>query len=256
MELTFLGTGTSHGIPEIGCQCPVCTSSDSHNKRRRASVYVRDKGTSLLVDTPPDFREQVLSFGVERVDAVLVTHPHADHIFGFDDLRRFYDMQGQPIPIYSSVHTIEVLKRVFAYVDGDIPPGASVLRVDFREVSGPWRIGQIDIEPLTVDHGWIEACGYLFRAGGKSLAYVPDCNGISSETLAQIQGVDVMILDALRRTSHPTHFSLPETVSCLEKIGAQTSYITHLSHDLDHDETRKILPASVQVPYDGLTITL
>jgi phosphoribosyl 1,2-cyclic phosphate phosphodiesterase len=254
MKITFLGTGTSVGVPVIGCDCPVCVSPDPRNKRRRTSLYVQAAGQNLLVDTTPDFREQALHFGVRRVDAVLFTHSHADHIFGFDDIRRFNTMQDGVIPAYGAPETIQSLNRIFDYVRLEKMPGLYRPRIEYREVGGPFTIGEVRIVPLPVEHGPEATLGYRFECEGRTLGYVPDCKRMPDSTLARVQGVDVMILDALRHRPHLTHLTLAESSELLKKIGAKRSFIDHLCHDLDHEATQCMLPPGMDVPHDGLVV--
>jgi phosphoribosyl 1,2-cyclic phosphate phosphodiesterase len=257
MKATFLGTGTSSGVPLIGCECPVCRSADPRDRRRRASLHVQAAGQCLLVDTPPDFREAALAWDVRRVDAVLFTHAHADHIFGFDDIRRFNVLQGnRAIPAYAAEPTLGHVRRVFSYIENRDEPDLWRPLIEFRPVTGPFAIGDVAIEPLPVRHdtsGDI-AVGYLFAAEGRRLAYVPDCKAMPDETLARIRGVDVAILDALRHRPHATHLSLSESLALLKRIGAQRSFITHMGHDLGFEATQASLPPGVFVPHDGLTV--
>lgn len=254
MKIIFLGTGTSVGVPAIGCDCPVCKSSDPRNKRRRTSLYVEATGMHVVVDTPPDLRDQALEFKISRVDVVLFTHSHADHIFGFDDIRRFNTIQECVIPAYGSAETVSDLKRVFDYVDQEKVPGLYRPRIEFREISGPFDLGGIQVDPLSVDHGPKPALGFLFEAEGRTLGYVPDCHEMANDIISKLKGVDVMILDALRHRPHSTHLTVKDSIEILKRIGARQSYIIHMCHDLDHEETGKNLPDSIYVPHDGLTI--
>ncbi len=256
MKFTFLGTGTSHGIPMIGCSCRVCTSTDIKNKRRRCSLYVVVEGQHLVFDTPPDFRDQVLTFGVERVDAVFLTHPHADHIFGFDDVRRFSTLQDQHIPVYGSPDTIRLMRRKFDYVDSARYGFESVPRVQFTEQETPVSIGDSTITPLPVWHGKEMIYGFRVEGDGKRLGYIPDCNHIPDDTLQLLGGMDAMILDGLRPEEHPTHFCIDQCVEQLARIGAQQSFITHLTHSSEHHDLQGRLGDAVIVPWDGLEIVL
>lgn len=255
MKLVFLGTGTSVGVPAIGCDCPVCTSDDPHNKRLRTSVYLEANGTHLVIDTSPDFRTQILTHGVPRIDAVLLTHAHADHILGFDDIRRFNTVQECIIPTYGSKSTIADMNRIFDYVHQEHLPGLYRPRVEFIEVSDPFEIGPFRIGPITVSHGPKHTYGFRIEADGKTLAYFPDCHEMPEDTVARLQGLDVMVLDALRRgPPHSTHLTLEACAAALAKIGARKSYIVHMCHDLDHDETQKILPTDMFVSHDGMVL--
>jgi phosphoribosyl 1,2-cyclic phosphate phosphodiesterase len=257
MKIIFLGTGTSVGVPMIGCSCRVCCSSDPHNKRRRTSLYLEAIGQHLVVDTTPDFREQALQYRIPRLDAVLFTHSHADHIFGFDDVRRFNTIQNTIIPAYGSPATIADLKRVFDYVhNGEEVEGTYRPKVDFREISGPFDVGRIQVEPIPVEHGPKPMMGYRFRAEGKSLGYVPDCHQMPHDAIRRLQGVDVMVLDALRHKPHTTHLTVADSVNILQRIGAARSYVIHMCHDLDHEETQRGLPSGMYVSYDGLAIEM
>ena len=256
MHFTFLGTGTSHGIPMIGCNCDVCTSTDPHNKRRRCSLYVVAAGKHLVIDTPPDFREQVLSFGVARLDAVFLTHPHADHIFGFDDVRRFSTLQEEHIPVYGSPETIQLMRQKFEYVDKVSYGFKSVPRVHFTEQVEAVSIGDARITPLPVWHGDDFIYGFRIDAAGKRIGYIPDCSRIPDETMALLTDMDAMILDALRPEKHPTHFCLEQCIEHLGRIGAQKSYVTHLTHSFDHATLQKSLGDAITVPWDGLEVTL
>lgn len=254
MKAVLLGTGTSVGIPVIGCDCAVCQSTDPHNKRRRASLYLQAAGLHIIVDTPPDFREQALQFRIPRVDAVIFTHSHADHIFGFDDIRRFNTMQDAIIPAYADSETMADLRRVFNYIRLEKAVGVYRPRIDFKEIGGVFNIGGLKIDPFRVRHDHKPTMGFLFESEGRTLAYVPDCLEMSDEVVDKLKGVDVMILDALRHASHTTHLTVEKSVGLLQRIGAEKSFITHMCHDLDHDATQKILPPGINVSYDGLTL--
>lgn len=256
MKATLLGTGTSHGIPMIGCSCSVCTSNDPKNKRRRCSLYVVTEGQHLVFDTPPDFRDQVLSFGVERVDAVFLTHPHADHIFGFDDVRRFSSLQEEHIPVYGSAETIRQMRNKFDYVDRSSYGFESVPRVHFCEQTEPVPVGNALVTPLPVRHGKEMIYGFLVEGDGKRLGYIPDCSGIPDETLQRLENMDAMILDGLRPEEHPTHFSISEAVDMLGRIGARQSFVTHLTHNSEHHELQARLGKAITVPWDGMSIVL
>jgi phosphoribosyl 1,2-cyclic phosphate phosphodiesterase len=231
-------------------------STDSRNKRRRCSLYVVTGGKHLIFDTPPDFREQVLSFGVERVDAVFLTHPHADHIYGFDDVRRFSTMQDQHIPVYGALETIQQMRRKFDYVDNPGYSFESIPRVRFTEQQEGVSVGSATVTPLPVWHGKDAINGFLVEGDGRRLGYIPDCSRIPEETLSRLSRMDVMILDGLRPEAHPTHFNIDQCIEHLEAIGAAQSYIIHLTHQSEHNSLQAQLGKAVTVPWDGLRVEL
>lgn len=254
MKITFLGTGTSVGIPAIGCGCAVCRSTDPRNRRRRASLYALHAGVGLVIDTPPDFREQAIAFGVPRVDAVLITHVHADHVFGFDDIRRYNTLQGTSIPVFGSAATIREMERIFAYVHNPSPPDTYRPQVVFTTAAGPFEVPPFRVAPVPVEHSAIETWGYRVEVDGRSLGYVPDCLRMSEESIALLRGVDVMILDGLRHRPHSTHSHLESSLELLGRIGAPRAFLTHMCHDLDHAATEARLPPGVRLAYDGLEL--
>jgi len=252
MQVLFLGTGTSHGVPMIGCNCAVCRSDDPRDNRLRPSVYLEcDDGLRVLVDTTPDLRQQALRYHLDRVDAVLYTHAHADHILGLDELRRYNHLTRRAMPLYASAATLADLTRTFAYVfDAEAPKGGGVPELCLNTIVGPFCLGRTLVQPLTVFHGGRPVLA--FRIGG--FAYLTDCNEIPEETFGQLQDLDVLVLDALRHRPHPTHFSLSEAVSVAGRIGAKQTWFTHCCHDLGHAETCATLPERVALAYDGLRI--
>lgn len=276
MKITFLGTGTSIGVPAIGCDCPVCVSEDPHNKRRRASLFVETGGLRVIIDTPPDFREQMLAFGIKRLDAVLFTHSHVDHILGFDDIRRFNQVQKESIPVYGSAETLSDLSRIFPYIHQQEKPGLSYPRVNLNVVTGPFKIGGLNILPIPVRHADIPTYGYRIEAEGHhviptrvrardkrpparqrgAFAYIPDCQELDEKAFTCLEGLDLMILDTLRRSPHPTHFSLSQSLVVLKRINARQSCLTHIGHELDHCRTNAELPAGISLAHDGLEINL
>jgi len=256
VRLTFLGTGTSIGIPAIGCDCAVCVSADPLNKRRRASLYVEAARLQIIIDTPPDFREQVLTCKIRRLDAVLYTHSHVDHVAGFDDVRRFNIIQKSVIPVYGSADTLSDLSRMFPYIHHPDKPGLSYPRVSLNAVKEPFRIGGLLVVPVPVSHAGIPTYGYRLEADGRAFAYVPDCQQLDDEAFARLQGLDIMILDTLRHRPHPTHFTVAESIAALKKINAKQSYLTHICHELDHRSVNAGLPSGIRLAYDGLTIEL
>jgi phosphoribosyl 1,2-cyclic phosphate phosphodiesterase len=263
--VTLLGTGTSQGVPMIGCECGVCRSSDPRDRRTRPSILIElpdgsaggratSEGVrSILVDTSPDLRAQALSSGIHRVDAILFTHSHADHIFGLDDVRRFNKIQRAEIPCYADARTIADLRRVFAYIfDPSTPKGGGIPNVSLREIGGPFCLGDVEIVPVPLVHGTRPILG--FRIG--QFAYLTDCNAIPDTSWPLLEGVATLVIDALRERPHSTHFSVPEAIAAASRIGATRTYFTHICHDLPHAETCARLPAGVQLAYDGLVLEI
>ena len=243
------------GIPVIGCDCATCHSPDLRNRRRRSSLYIEAGGFHIVIDTSLDFREQVLEYRVSRIDAVLITHSHADHIFGLDDIRRFNTLQGTSIPVYASPCTITDLKRIFSYVDQAVPEvGVYRPQLTFQEKKGRFQVGPVTVDALPVLHGKTETYGFRLEWEGRTVGYVPDCKEMPGATAAAFKGVDVMILDGLRHVDHPTHLTVASALSLLSKIGAKRSYLTHICHDLDHEETQESLPPTIFLACDGMTL--
>ena len=254
MDLLFLGTGTSVGIPMIGCGCAVCTSGDARNVRRRSSLYVSTAETAFVIDTPPDFRQQMLDYDIGRCHAVLFTHAHADHIFGFDDIRRFNTIHQRVLPAYAEAATLASIRHVFSYIDNKpTHEGLYRAQIDFIEVRGPFAVGDVRVTPLKVEHG-AAMTGYLLEHNGARAGYVPDCTRLPPETIEQLRGVDVMILDCLRYRPHPAHLNVEQSLAYLSQIQAKRSYLTHLCHDVDHAALAATLPEGVCVSYDGLRL--
>ena len=254
IELTFLGTGTSLGVPMIGCDCAVCTSTDPRNRRRRSSVYVTAGATRFVIDTTPDFREQALTYGLRQVDAVLFTHAHADHILGLDDIRRFNTLQSAVIPVYAVPETMAEVRRVFAYIGRPVQPGLYRPQIDFRTVEAPFRVGEMEVTALPVAHGTEYTVGFHIAWRNHRIGYFPDCYRMPETTIRALAGVDLMVLDTLRYRAHSTHLCVSESVELLQKIGAPQSYLIHLCHELEHAKLERELPAHIRVAYDGLKV--
>ncbi len=250
-SLTFLGTGTSNGVPMIGCRCPVCRSSDPRDRRSRSSAIVRDGERIYLIDTATELRLQALALGLDRVDAVLMTHPHADHTGGFDDLRRFNELMGRHLPVYANAGTAAVLGERYAYAFVDqYPFYGGKPDLTLHEVDGPFAPFGREIVPIPVLHGRLPILG--FRIG--DLAYVTDAKTIPDESIGLLRGVDVLVLNGLRQTPHPTHLSIPEAVAIADRIGPREAYLTHVSHETSHVDASASLPSGVHIAYDGLTV--
>jgi phosphoribosyl 1,2-cyclic phosphate phosphodiesterase len=252
VQVTFLGTGTSHGVPMIGCRCAVCRSDDPRDTRWRPSLLLRlADGTRILVDTSTDLRAQALAFGVDRVDAILYTHSHADHILGLDEVRRFNTLQGTPVPLYGDRRTLDDLRRAFAYAfDPDTAPGGGIPQLRPFEVGGPFCLGSVEVVPVPIRHGERTILGY--RIG--RFAYLTDCNGIPETSLPLVENLDVLVLGALRHRPHPTHFTVAEAVAAARLVGARRTLFTHMCHDLGHASTCAALPDRMALAFDGLTI--
>jgi phosphoribosyl 1,2-cyclic phosphate phosphodiesterase len=268
LKVTLLGTGTSHGVPMIGCDCGVCRSTDPRDRRTRTSILIEASGDSsgtalsaaparetrsVLVDTSSDLRAQALAHDIRRLDAILFTHSHADHILGLDEVRRFNKLQHEAIPCYADERTIADIRRTFAYIfDEATPRGGGIPRLVLNQIGGPFVLCGLEIVPVPIMHGTRPILG--FRVG--SFAYLTDCNAIPEESWPLLSGVRTLILDALRERKHSTHFSVSEAVDAAARIGAERTYFTHVCHDLPHEETCRRLPSGMELAYDGLVLHL
>ena len=256
LSLQFLGTGTSVGVPQIGCTCPRCTSSDPRDKRKRSGVYVRAGETAFVIDTPPEFRLACLELKIAKVDAIVLTHAHMDHVAGFDDVRRFNTLNGKTVlRCYAAPETVKAMHRLFPYITTKANKlGLYRPMIDFRPVTRAFRIGCAKVTPLPVEHGGPRTNGYLIEAEGKRLAYVPDCYELSDKAVRKLHGVDVMVLDCLRERYHPTHLNRERAVAYMKAIAPKRGYITHMCHDLTHADWLRLLPRPVKPAYDGLKV--
>ena len=261
MRVTVLGSGTSIGVPAIGCDCAVCRSSDPRDRRTRPSILIELDGAnpgpfdsavrSVLVDTSTDLREQALANDVRRVDAILFTHTHADHVFGLDDVRRYNQMQRSAIACYGNGHTVSELRRMFSYVfDPRTQKGGGLPQLALFEIGGEFTLGGADIMPIPLFHGALPVLG--FRVG--AFAYLTDCNRVPDGSWPLLDGVRVAIIDALRHRKHSTHFSIAEAIEVARRIGVERAYFTHICHDLPHAATCARLPRGVELAYDGLVL--
>jgi phosphoribosyl 1,2-cyclic phosphate phosphodiesterase len=251
-EITFLGTGTSNGIPVIGCDCAVCQSTDPRDRRTRTSALVRYGGHPFLIDTATELRSQALAYGIRRVDAVLMTHAHADHTGGFDDLRRFNELQQEHIPVYADPGTAAMLRERYAYTFSDLYPfygGKPDLIL--HEIDGPFAPFGEEIIPIPVMHGRLPITGFRFA----DLAYVTDAKEIPDTSLELLRDLDALVLNALRERSHPTHLSISEAVEIIQAVRPRRAYLVHLSHETSHAEVERLLPAEAEVAWDGLTVS-
>jgi phosphoribosyl 1,2-cyclic phosphate phosphodiesterase len=257
MRLTLLGTGTSMGIPQIGCGCAVCRSTDSRDKRTRASAVIESGTATLLIDTPPELRLQVLRAEVGHLDAVLYTHQHADHVHGIDDLRSFSLLRRSSLPLYGPPGTIEHLRSSFQYIFDEhvVPlPGTSKPRLSLTPLppNVPITIAGLNVLPIEFEHGPLSVYGY--RIG--ELGYLTDVKRVSSEAMALLAGVRVLVLNALWWRTHPTHLSIKEAIATAQAIGAERTLLTHLTHETGHQELLDRLPPGVEPGYDGLTVEI
>lgn len=250
MKVTILGSGTSHGVPMIGCHCAVCTGKNPKNRRNRAAALLQFDGRNILIDTTPELRHQALAAGLERVDAVLFTHQHADHVCGFDDLRRFCNLQKSLIPCYGNAATMARLQYMFDYASTD-PKSAffDIPVVSFNVVEEPFELFGRRVTPVAVEHGRWGCTGY--RLGG--FAYCTDVRTIPPASLELLRGVETLVLGALRHRPHPTHMTIEQALGVVAALRPRRTYLTHLAHDLDHETTNAALPAGVELAYDGLT---
>jgi phosphoribosyl 1,2-cyclic phosphate phosphodiesterase len=252
--LTFLGTGTSQGVPMIGCDCEVCRSPDPRDKRLRSSIYVETPECSWVVDTGTDFRTQALRENIRTVDAVIFTHSHTDHIMGFDDLRRFSHARGS-MPVYASSETMRDLERVFQFAFETANPFPWYLRPEPHIIGGPFELDGTLITPLPVPHGDSIVNGYLFSRGGEKLvAYLSDCSGVPDAIVDLIACVKLLIIDALRDKPHPTHLSVGQALEVAARVRPDTTYFTHIAHELPQAAELR-LPAGAHIAYDGLKLS-
>ena len=256
MEILVLGSGTSHGVPMIGCDCKVCSSKEPKNQRTRSSIIVTHGGKSILVDTTPELRLQSLANNVRQVDAVLITHTHADHIFGLDDLRRFNDLSNAEIPVYGTSEVLEDIGRIFPYIFIHTQVGGGKPRISLNELESEFELFGLAIRSLPVLHGRLPVMAFRFEVGSESFGYVTDVSQIPDETMACLYGLDLLILDAVRFDPHPTHFGLYQALEVIAKLKPKQAYLTHLSHSFDHYEVNAQLPKGVELSYDGLRVVI
>lgn len=251
MRVTFFGTATSSGVPVIGCDCAVCRSSDPRNHRHRSSILLQWGGRNVVVDTGPEFRLSALREHLDHLDAVLLTHEHADHIFGLDDVR-FFTMRGEgPLPLFAEARTMETVRAAFPYIfHGEPVKGSLRPSLELHEIEGPFDLFAQTVQPIRVFHGRLPITA--FRIG--DFAYVTDCSHLPPESEMMLQGLDTLVLGALRHRPHPTHFSLSEATETAMRLAPRQTFFTHIGHDLDHEATNAALPDSIHLAYDGLSL--
>ncbi|HEY1264090.1 MAG TPA: MBL fold metallo-hydrolase [Terriglobales bacterium] len=249
-RLTVLGSGTSMGVPTIGCDCAVCHSADPRDRRTRPSILIEYGGHTVLIDTTPDFREQAIREQIKQLDAVLYTHGHADHVLGLDDLRPLSYHRENKIPLYARPEAAAVLQRIFRYIfEADYKFGG-LARVEMKELNGPVELFGARFEPVKVLHGDAEIVGFRFG----SAAYLTDFSGIPEESFTQMRDLDILFLDALRHTPHPTHSTVENSLKIVERVNPKRAFFTHICHDLPHEETNASLPPHVRLSYDGMKL--
>ena len=248
--LTVLGSGTSMGVPTIGCDCAVCHSSDPHDRRTRPSILLEFGGKFVLVDTTPDFREQAIREHIRKIDAVIYTHTHADHILGIDDLRPLSYHRDGKIPLYARPEAAGFLRNMFRYIfDADYKFGG-LARLELNPIDGPFELFGARVQPIPIVHGETEIFGYRFG----SAAYLTDFSVIPSSSMAMLDGLDVLFLDGLRHKPHPTHSTVENSIRIANELKARRVFFTHICHDLPHEETNAVLPPHVRLSYDGMKL--
>ena len=251
MNITILGSGTSHGIPVVGCTCGVCRSSDPHNKRTRSSILIQDSDSNILIDTATEFRLQAVREGISSLDAIFYTHSHADHLHGLDDIRPL--THKKPVNIYASTDDCDEIKNRFPYIfnqtvqKGGGKPNVILNKIDEAKIT----INKITIEAIEVKHGLINIYGYRIN---ENAAYITDCSYISDESIKRLKGIKILILGALRYREHATHYNIEQAIDIIKKISPERAYLTHLSHDVDHDKLSAELPGGISPAFDGMKI--
>ncbi len=257
-NVLVMGSGTSTGVPIIGCKCPVCQSADSRDNRLRTGIHLTCGAFALQIDLPPDFRQQVFRFGISRVDAVLITHAHADHILGLDEIRQFNTLQKSRIPAYARAFTINGVGKMFSYIYVPPPEQKALYRpkIDFVEIGdAPLQIGPFTVTSCIIPHGPESSSAFKVQYEGRSFVYAPDCSEVTPELMAFMAGSAVVMIDGLRDRPHPSHLTIEQSVRAIEASGVARGFLTHLGHDILHAELERRLPASIRPAYDGLEFT-
>lgn len=250
MKITFLGTGTSYGVPMVGCECRVCTSDDPKNSRTRSSIFISEGEYNILIDAATELRIQCLKNSVKRLDAVLLTHSHADHVLGFDDLRHFNRKRKTNIPVYGSEETVNNVYSMFSYAFKEATSSGSKPKVTLIPIEGNLNLSGMEIIPVEVQHGQERVTAYRFE----KFAYVTDVSHIPQDSVEKLMGLDLLIIAALRNVPHEKHFSIEQAIKMVSTLRPKRTYFTHIAHEIDYEETDKTLPAGINLAYDGLSI--
>lgn len=257
MKVVFLGSGTSTGVPVIGCECPVCVSDNPRNKRWRSSVLVQSDTTTLLVDSCPDLRAQALRHGLTAIDGVIYTHEHLDHTTGFDEMRAFCWRRTERLPLYAGTACLAQLRCMFAWAFAEENTYQGYIRPDARDHGGcPFIIGDIEVTPVSVIHATVETFGYVFRCAGRSFGYIPDIQELPESSRPLLLGLDALAMDGLRFRPHRTHFNVAQNVELMQQLRPGRGLVTHCGHEVDYDELCRMLPPFMEPAYDGLEIVL
>lgn len=257
LNVLFLGSGTSTGVPVIGCNCEVCRSSDPRNKRWRSSVLVRSAETTLLVDSCPDLRAQALKHRITHIDGVLYTHEHLDHTTGFDEMRAFCWRRSDRLPLYAGTSCLAHLKRMFGWAFDEKNTYQGYIRPAAHDHAGkPFVVGNIEVTPVPVIHATVETYGYVFRSGGCSFGYIPDIQELPESSRPLLMNLDALAVDGLRYRPHRTHFCVDDSVNLMKQVSPGRGYLTHVGHEVEYNALCRYLPDFMEPAYDGLELTL
>ena len=257
MKVVFLGSGTSTGVPVIGCECPVCVSENPRNKRLRSSILVQSETTTLLVDSCPDLRAQALRHGLTAIDGVIYTHEHLDHTAGFDEMRAFCWRRTERLPLYAGTACLAQLRNMFGWAFAESNTYQGYIRPAAHDHAGkPFIIGDIEVTPVPVIHATVETFGYVFRCGGKSFGYIPDIQELPEASAPLLQHLDALAMDGLRFRPHRTHFNVEQNVALMQNLKPGLGLVTHCGHEVEYDELCRILPPFMKSAYDGLEVVL
>ena len=257
LNVLFLGSGTSTGVPVIGCNCEVCRSTNPRNKRWRSSLLVRSATTTLLVDSCPDLRAQALRHNLTAIDAVLYTHEHLDHTTGFDEMRAFCWRRDDRLPLYAGAGCLQMLRKMFGWAFDERNTYQGYIRPAAHDHAGrPFTVGDIEVTPVPVVHATVETYGYVFRSGGKSFGYVPDIQELPAESASLLMHLDALAMDGLRYRPHRTHFCVDDTVAVMQQLQPERGFVTHVGHEVEYQSLCDYLPAFMEAAYDGMLVEL